>query len=96
MELIGTFPTTDNPEENFNIILLDEIYNIRQLWNTLGFWTLDITDKDGIILVYGAKIVSGIFFLKQYPNIPWDLYINETTDPTRFTLGSTVIEVYSK
>ncbi len=96
MELIGTFPTTNNPEETFNIILLTEIFSIRQLWNTLGFWTLSITDKDGILLVAGVKIVSGIFLLDQYPSVPWNLKIDSNADPTRFDLETTVIEVYSK
>ncbi|MCP3685805.1 MAG: hypothetical protein GY861_24415 [bacterium] len=96
MELIGTFPVTENPEESFSIVLLGELYNIRQLWNTLGFWTIDIFDSDGTILVHGIKIVSGIFFVKQYPHIPWDLYIDEIIDPERFTLSSMVIGVYEK
>lgn len=96
MELIGTFPTTLNPDENFNITILDTLYQVRQLWNTLGFWTLSFKDEAGVDLVLGVKIVSGIFILQQYPELPFDIKIDANIDPTRDDLIEFVLEVYSK
>lgn len=96
MELIGTLPTTLNPDETYNITILDVLYQVRQLWNTIGFWTLSFRNEDGLSLVLGVKIVSGIFISQQYPELPFDLKIDANEDPTRDNLNDFVIEVYSK
>ncbi len=89
-------PLTNNPEESFNISIFDIIYNFRQLWNEYGFWTLDIKDADGIVLVYGVKIVAGHPLLEQYPEIPFDLLNSTEIDPTRNNLDEFQLEVISK
>ncbi len=92
-----TLPTTNNPEETYNILIYDNIYGIRQLWNINGFWTIDISDKDGNILIYGVKIVTGINLLRQYPQVPFDLIIDSINyDPGRFQLEETVINIVEK
>lgn len=96
MELIGTLPVTSNAEESFNIVILDVIYSMRQLWNTFGFWTLDIMDEDGNAIVYGVKLVAGINLLYQYPHIPFDLYIDQANEPTRNNITDIQIEIYEK
>jgi len=96
MELLGTLPLTLNPEENFSTIIDGVNYDIKQLWNTIGFWTLDISDSDGNMLVAGAKIAAGIFMLQQYPQVSFDLIIDGIIDPDRDNLASLIVEVWSK
>lgn len=89
-------PLTNNPEENFNVSISDVIYIFRQLWNEIGFWTLDIKDADGNILVYGIKIITQEYLLRQYPQIPFDLKSENETDPGRQNLESFLLEVNNK
>ncbi len=89
-------PLTDNPEENFRATIDDDIYNFKQLWNTLGFWTLDISDADNNIIVYGVKLITKENLLKQYPQIRFDLISNAETDPGRNDLSIFNLEVTDK
>ena len=89
-------PLTNNPEETFNISIFDIIYNFRQLWNEYSFWTLDLKDADGNILVYGVKIVAGEFLLQQYPDIPFDLKNDTAIDPNRNNLDEFQLEIIDK
>ena len=89
-------PLTNNPEENFSISIFDNLYQFKQLWNEYGFWTLDIKDADGTVLVYGVKIIAQEFLLRQYPHIDFDLYSAAVSDPIRTNLDSFNLGVYSK
>ena len=89
-------PLTNNSEENFNVSIFDIVYMFRQLWNEIGFWTLDIKDADGNVLVYGVKIITQEFLLQQYPQIPFDLRSENETDPGRLDLESFLLEVTDK
>ena len=89
-------PLTNNPEESFNISIFDIVYRFRQLWNEYGFWTLDINDNDGNVLIYGVKIIAGNKLLNQYPHIPFDLINNSEDDPTRNNLNEFQLEVVEK
>lgn len=90
-------PLTLNPEETFQIVIFENLYNLRQLWNTRGFWTLDINDQDNEPMVLGVKLVSGIFLLKQYPNVRFDLKSdNLLANPTRSDLDTFVFEITNK
>lgn len=89
-------PLTTNPEETFSISIFDIVYNFKQLRNTLGFWTLDILDADGNVLVYGVRIVTQEYLLKQYPSIPFDLYSATETDPSRTNLDEFKLEIVDK
>lgn len=93
---VGEIKLSKSPEETITTVIEDTVYNLRQLWNTIGFWTIDILTKDGIPLVTGIKIISGLFILKQYANIPFDLKINSTVDPSRFDIEDHILEVYIK
>ena len=86
----------NNPEEIFNIVIFGYLYQFRQLWNTKGFWTLDISQSDGTVLIHGVKIIAGAYLLSQYPHIRFDLKNNDTIDPKRFTLDSFTIEIINK
>ena len=89
---------TLNPEESFQIVIFDILYNLRQLWNTSGqYWTLDINDEDGNPLVLGVKLVTGIFLLKQYPQVRFDIKSNNIqADPGRDDLTDFVFEITNK
>lgn len=86
-------PLTNNPEETFNIPIDAIVYEIRQLWNGYGFWTLDISDNDGNVLITGIKIVAGETITKQYPELPFDLTSDSDTDPTVDNLDAFQLEV---
>jgi hypothetical protein len=89
-------PLTNNPEESFIISIFGNLYNFRQIWNEYGFWTLDIHDADGNVLIYGVKIITQEYLLKQYPDILFDLYSQAASDPTRLALSSFQLEVSNK
>ena len=90
-------PLTNNPEEDFRVPLFDIIYNFRQLWNSnYSFWTLDIRDNDGNVLVYGVKLVTRHPILEQYPQIPFELESSSDTDPGRYDASTFNLEVTSK
>ena len=89
-------PLTNNPEESFNISIFDIVYNIRQLWNENGFWTIDILDAQSTVLVYGVKIVTQHLILEQYPEIPFDLFSDDEADPGRNDLESFLLGVINK
>jgi hypothetical protein len=89
-------PLVNNPEEKFNISINEIVYSFKQLWNTNGFWTLDITDPDGVVLVYGVKLVTQLYLLIQYPHIPFDLYSSNELDPDRNSLNEFLLDVSIK
>ncbi|RLB89591.1 MAG: hypothetical protein DRH26_11260 [Deltaproteobacteria bacterium] len=89
-------PLTNNPEENFTASIDDIIYNFRQLWNGLGFWTLDIKDADGVAFVDGVKIITQEYLLRQYPHIPFDLRSDNEVDPGRQDLESFLLDISDK
>lgn len=89
-------PLTNNPEESFSVSIDEVIYNFKQLWNEFGFWTLDILDADGVVLVYGVKLITKENLLRQYPQISFDLLSNNENDPTRNNLDAFELEVISK
>lgn len=80
-------PLTNNPEESFSISIFGTIYLCRQLWNENGFWTLDIKDASGNILVCGVKLVAQEYLLSQYPQLDFDLISTADLDPDRNNLN---------
>lgn len=89
-------PLTNNPAEIFNITVLETVYIMRQIWNTLGFWALDIRDVDNNSLVLAVKLVTKTNVLAQYANLPFDLRSEILTDPGRFDLEEFNLEVLEK
>lgn len=89
-------PLTSNPEETYRLRIDKILYQFRQLWNTLGFWTVDIFDTDGAVLVYGVKLIAKEYLLKQYPHISFDLYSLAENDPGRNDLLDFKLEVIEK
>ena len=95
---MAKLPFTLNPEESFQIVISENLYNMRQLWNTAGgFWTLDINDENNEPLPLGVKLVTGIFLLKQYPQVRFDIKSESLlADPSRDDLDTFVFEVTNK
>ncbi len=96
MTKLGEIKLSSSPEESRTTVIEEVVYDVRQLWNTLGFWTIDIFSEDGDSLVTGVKLISGVFMLSQYSNISFDLFVDSVIDPTRFDIDSYIIEVHSK
>ena len=83
---MSSLPLTNSPAETFSVVIFSVVYNMRQVWNTLGFWTLDILDEDGVALTYGVRLVTRTNLLDQYPNIPFNLRSEAVSDPARNNL----------
>jgi hypothetical protein len=96
MKKLGTLPLTINAEETFSIVILETVYNMRQIWNTLGYWFLDILDENGDPIVMGIRLIGNHFMLAQYPSLIFDLKIDSPLDPTRDNLSQLSVEVWSK
>lgn len=89
-------PLTNSPEEKFNISIFEVVYICRQLWNENGFWTLDIKDADGNVLIYGMKLITQEYLLRQYPQLDFDLISAVDSDPGRDNLDNFNLEVMAK
>lgn len=93
---MSLLPLTNNPEEKFSSTIEDNLYNFRQLWNTKGFWTLDIKNADDNILILGVKLVTKLNLLSLYPQVSFELYSDNENDPTRNNLDSFLLQVLEK
>lgn len=89
-------PLTDSPAESFSIELFGVVYRMQQMWNTNGFWTLNIADVEGNPIVDGVKLVAKTKLLRQYPSIPFELESTTETDPTRNNLSEFILVVTEK
>lgn len=88
-----TLPLTNSPSESFNFNINGDIYKFKQKWNTLGFWTLDIFDINGVPFVYAIKLITRENLLVAHPNIPFDLRSERSDDPQRNNLNEFELEV---
>lgn len=94
---MAKIPLTLNAEESFQIVIFENVYNLRQLWNRRGFWTLDISDKDNNPIILSVKLVTGITLLKQYPQVGFDLKSDSLlADPSRNDLIDFEFNVINK
>jgi len=89
-------PLTNNPSETFSFNIDGIIYKFKQMWNTQGFWTLDILDINDNAFIHGVKIVTKENLLFMHPGIPFDLRSERTNDPLRDTLNQFELEVLDK
>ena len=89
-------PLTTNPSESFNFNVNGEIYKFKQKWNTLGYWTLDILNLDGVVFAYGIKLVTRTNLLLQYADIPFDLRSERLNDPDRNNLNEFELQISVK
>ena len=89
-------PLTSNPSETFSFNINDTIYKFKQMWNTQGFWTLDILDINDNAFINGVKIVTKTNLLSMHPGIPFDLRSERDVDPTRNNLNEFELIVIEK
>ncbi len=95
-DLLGTYILRYSPEDNFSMTIDGLFYTFRQLWNTEGFWTIDIFDADKVIIISGIRLVAGINLLDQYPVLRFNILIDTDTDPTRDNLELYPLQFYTK
>lgn len=79
-------PLTNKPSETFSFNINGTIYKFKQMWNTQGFWTLDILDINDNAFINGVKIVTKTNLLLMHPGIPFDLRSERREDPARNNL----------
>jgi len=96
MEYYGKMTFFNMPENFFSLVVNGKLYNFRQLWNPIGFWTLSIMDANKKNVVDGVKLISGIYIFAQYPEIDFDMIFNYKNDPERDTLKDMQAEIYLK
>lgn len=89
-------PLTNNPSESFSFSINGTIYKFRQIWNTQGFWTLDILDINDNAFIFGVKLVTKTNLLFMHPSIPFDLRSGRDNDPLRDTLNQFELEILEK
>jgi hypothetical protein len=89
-------PLTNNPSETFSFNINGTVYKFRQIWNTLGFWTIDILDINDDAFVNGVKIVTKENLLEPHTAIPFDLRSERANDPTRNNLNEFELEVVER
>ena len=95
-DYLGQYILRESPEDNFSMTVDDVFYNFRQLWNTNGFWTIDIFDSDNVIIISGIRLVAGIYLLNQYPALRFNILIDTDTDPTYENLELYPLKFYTK
>jgi len=89
-------PLTNNPSETFSFNINGTIYKFKQVWNSLGFWTLDVLDINDNAFIYGVKIVTKENLLSMHPAIPFDLRSERYDDPGRYNLDEFELEIIEK
>ena len=89
-------PLTNSPSESFTFKVNENIYKFKSKWNTQGFWTLDIFDIYGNVLVYAVKIVANENLLNAFTNIPFDLISEKEYDPTRHNLDKFDLQIVER
>lgn len=89
-------PLSNNPSETFSFNINGSIYKFKQMWNTQGFWTLNIADVNSISFVNGVKLVTKTNILAMHPSLPFDLKSERDNDPTRDNLNEFELEILEK
>lgn len=84
-------PLTNDPEQLFSIVLVEETYDIRIILNSrTKVWSISFS-QSGVDIIVGVALLSGVDIFDQY-NLPIsNLYIvnldNSKLDPTDNNLG---------
>jgi hypothetical protein len=62
-------PLSPEPQA-FSIVLADKTYRLRLLWcKESQCWSLDIRDIQGVELLLGVPLVTGVNLLAQHPHL---------------------------
>ena len=60
-------PLTNQTHQVFSVDLEGQIYRLTVEWNErLQLWSMNISDNDGIVLIYGIALVKGTEILEPY------------------------------
>jgi len=89
-------PLSNNPSESFSFNINGTIFKFRQIWNTEGFWTLDILDINDNAFIFGVKLVTKTNLLNMHPGIPFDLRSERDNDPLRNDLDQFALNILDK
>lgn len=97
--MIYLIPWSNSPAFEQTLRLSGELYRLVGRWNALGFWTLDIFDKNDAPLLLGQKIVINTDILARYQDTrlpPGKLFAVSTGGDTvgRNDIGASVQLVY--
>lgn len=95
-DFLGTYTLRNSAEDTFSLTIDEILYVFRQVWNTNGFWILDVFDQNRVVIISGIRLVAGINLCDQYPEIRFNMLIDTDTDPTRDNLDLYPIEFYTK
>jgi len=91
-----TLPLTNNPSETFSFNINGEIFKFKQLWNAMGFWTLNISDANDVAIISGVKLITKENLLIMHPSIAFDLRSERDIDPTRYDLDQFELTITEK
>ncbi len=91
-----TLPLTNNPSETFSFNINGEIFKFKQLWNAMGFWTINISDANDTAIISGLKLITRENLLAMHPSITFDLRSERESDPTRNDLDQFELLILEK
>lgn len=89
------------PAQSFSIVLNGVGYNMSAKWNSrAGFWTLDIADEDGAIIISNIALKAGLDLLYPFNLGIGGLYVYDVSETgkeaTLNNIGTEVILVYTE
>lgn len=88
----------DAKPQKFSIALSGVTYQITMKWSAYGqSWIFDIADSDGVPIVSGISIVTGVDLLGQYEYLNFKGELRVNTDdglPPNFSNMGTTAKVY--
>lgn len=95
--MVATYeiPLTPAQQQRFTTTLNGVIYNMFVQWRgaTAQCWTMDLSDRDGALLVGGIPLLPGLDLMQQYAELgfPGQLWVQSDSDvaapPTFANLG---------
>lgn len=95
---------SDIPSYEFKTDLENVLYNFSIRWNErMATWIMDIGDEQGVIIVGGIPLLTGINILGPYKNelLPPGLFVvydetGENRNPTRENFGVDIKLLYQE
>lgn len=89
------------PAQSFSIVLNEVGYNLTAAWNSRAeFWTLDIADEDGIIILSNIALRAGLDLLYPFNLGMGSLHVYDVSETgkeaTLNNIGTEVILVYTE
>ena len=87
------------PAQSFSIVLNDVGYNMSAKWNSRAeFWTLDIADEDGTVILSNIALRAGLDLLAPFNLGMGSLHVYDVSETgkeaTLNNIGTDVVLVY--